>query len=180
MCNPDIPIIAVTAHAMAGDREKCIAAGMNDYIPKPIEPRQLAEVLPKWVRPPAQHERVRLAQKPSRLTQEVFREEALVARLSGDEALARTIMAGFLSDAPGQLRKLSQLIEQGDVGAVSMQAHTLKGAAATVSAPGLQKLALQIQQAATDGEMSRAAELLASMEQEFGRLKATLSQSGWA
>ena len=180
MCNPDIPIIAVTAHAMAGDREKCIAAGMNDYIPKPIEPRQLAEVLPKWARPAAQHERVPLAQKSSRLTQEVFREEALVSRLSGDEALARTIMAGFLSDAPRQLRMLSQLIEQGDVGGVSMQAHTLKGAAATVSAPGLQELALQIQQAATDGNMSRAAELLASMEQEFGRLKATLSQSGWA
>ena len=54
ICNPDIPIIAVTAHAMAGDREKCIAAGMNDYIPKPIEPRQLAEVLPKWMgRPPS-------------------------------------------------------------------------------------------------------------------------------
>ena len=103
-----------------------------------------------------------------------------MARLSGDEALARTIMAGFLSDAPRQLRILSQLIEQGDVGGVSMQAHTLKGAAATVSAPGLQELALQIQQAATDGKMPRAAELLASMEQEFGRLKATLSQSGWA
>jgi HPt (histidine-containing phosphotransfer) domain-containing protein len=61
-----------------------------------------------------------------------------------------------------------------------MQAHTLKGAAATVSAPGLHKLTLQIQQAATDGELSRAAALLSSVEEEFGRLKATLSQSGWA
>jgi len=180
MCNPDIPIIALTAHAMAGDREKCIAAGMNDYIAKPIEPRQLAEVLPKWLKPPAQREPVRLTEVSPPHTQEVFKEEELVARLSGDEVLARTIMAGFLSDAPGQLRKLNQMIEQGDVRGASMQAHTLKGAAATVSAPGLQELALQIQQAATEGKLSRAAALLVSVEQEFGRLKATLSQSGWA
>ncbi len=179
MCNPDIPIIALTAHAMAGDREKCIAAGMNDYIAKPIEPRQLAEVSTKWLKPPAQREPVRLTEVSPPHTQEVFKEEELVARLSGDEVLARTIMAGFLSDAPGQLRKLNQLIEQGDVRGASMQAHTLKGAAATVSAPGLQELALQIQQAANEGKLSRAAGLLVSVEQEFGRLKATLSQSGW-
>ncbi|MFZ0805859.1 MAG: Hpt domain-containing protein, partial [Candidatus Sulfotelmatobacter sp.] len=69
--------------------------------------------------------------------------------------------------------------EQGDSGGAGMQAHTLKGAAATVSAPGLQELARQIQQATSDGELSRAAALLSAVDEEFGRLKATLSQSGW-
>jgi PAS domain S-box-containing protein len=178
--NPGIPIIALTAHAMAGDREKCIAAGMNEYVAKPIEPRQLGEVLPKWLRLPAQREPLRLANSDSQPVLEIFREKELVARLSGDQALARTIVSGFLSDAPGQLQKLKQLIRHGDAQGASMQAHTLKGAAATVSAPGLCELMFQIQQAATDGELSRAAALLGSVEQEFGRLKITLSQSGWA
>ena len=180
MRNSDIPIIALTAHALMGDREKCIAAGMNDYLAKPIEPGQLVEVLLKWLRLPAQREPLRLADSASQPVREVFREKELVARLSGDQALARTIVAGFLSDAPVQLQKLKQLIEQGDARGAGMQAHTLKGAAATVSAPGLHELALQIKQAATDGELSRAAALLGSVEEEIGRLKATLSQSGWA
>ncbi|MGO9438656.1 MAG: Hpt domain-containing protein, partial [Terracidiphilus sp.] len=87
---------------------------------------------------------------------------------------------GFLSDAPGQLQKLKQLIEQNDAKGASALAHTLKGATATVSAPGLRALAIQIGQAAGDEELSRAAALLGSAEKEFGRLKITLSQSGWA
>ncbi len=180
MRNPGIPILALTAHALVGDREKCIAAGMNDYLAKPIEPRQLVEVLPKWLRPPAQGELLRLADTDSQPVLEVFREKELVARLSGDHALARTIVTGFLSDAPGQLQKLKQLIEQNDAKGASALAHTLKGATATVSAPGLRALAIQIGQAAGDEELSRAAALLGSAEKEFGRLKITLSQSGWA
>ena len=178
--NPGIPIIALTAHALVGDREKCIAAGMNDYLAKPIEPKQLGELLPRWLRPPARREALRLADSDSQPVPEVFREKELVARLSGDHALARTIVAGFLSDAPGQLQKLKQLIEQNDAKGASALAHTLKGATATVSAPGLRALAIQIGQAAGDEELSRAAALLGSAEKEFGRLKATLSQSGWA
>jgi two-component system, sensor histidine kinase and response regulator len=114
MRNPGIPIVALTAHALVGDREKCIAAGMNDYVAKPIEPRQLVEVLPKWLGLPAQREPVPLASSDPGPTPQVFREKELVARLSGDQALARTIVGGFLSDAPTQLQKLKQLIEQGD------------------------------------------------------------------
>ncbi len=147
---------------------------------KPIEPRQLVEVLPKWLKLPAQREPLGLADSDAQPVLEVFREKELVGRLSGDQALARTIVAGFLSDAPGQLQKLKQLIEQGNAKAASAQAHTLKGAAATVSAPGLRELTIQIQQAVTDGELSRAAALLGPLDKEFGRLAATLSQSGWA
>jgi CheY-like chemotaxis protein len=57
---PDIPIIALTAHAMVGDREKCIGAGMNDCLAKPIEPRQLSEVLSKWLSPSVHHDPCRL------------------------------------------------------------------------------------------------------------------------
>jgi len=51
--NPDLPIIAITAGAMGGDRDKCLQAGMNDYLAKPVEPRQLADILEKWLIPPA-------------------------------------------------------------------------------------------------------------------------------
>ncbi|MFZ0804949.1 MAG: PAS domain S-box protein, partial [Candidatus Sulfotelmatobacter sp.] len=87
MRNPEIPIVALTAHAMVGDREKCIAAGMNDYVAKPIEPRQLEVVLAKWLSVRGQGGGAGLG-RVGRPTTEIFREQELVSRLSGDDALA--------------------------------------------------------------------------------------------
>ena len=176
--NPDIPIIAVTAHAMRGDRDKCIAAGMNDYLSKPIEPAELGAVLPKLLPRPAQLVPVSPPAGSSQAVQGiVFNETELMNRLAGDKALAREIVTGFLGDAPGQLHTLKKLIESGDTKGVRLQAHTLKGAAATVSAPTLRELGLQMEQAATDSDLTRATALLAALEEQLDRFKVALSQS---
>ncbi len=178
--NPAIPILAVTAHAMLGDREKCLAAGMNDYVPKPIEPAQLGaaltKLLPGLASPPAKNIP---AGSPTPAPPIPFDKDELMARLSGDRALARDIIAGFLSDAPAQLRSLKELIEAGDAKGAGLQAHSLKGAAATVSAPAVRNVSLEIEHAATTGNLALATSLLTELAQQLEKFRTALTQSGW-
>ena len=178
--NPDIPILAVTAHAMRGDREKCIAAGMNDYLPKPIEPAQLAAILPKLIPCLAGPVLSSLpVDKPSPAREIVFNQEEFLTRLSDDLSLAREIVAGFLNTAPEQLRALAKCIESGDARGVSLQAHAIKGAAATVAAPALRDLCAKIEQAAAAGSLSQGDSLLGLLEQQLETFRAAVSESGW-
>ena len=178
--NPHIPIIALTAGAMSGDRDKCVRAGMSDYLAKPIEPRQLADVLEKWLMPAARGDEVKPAANPSPAkTEAVFKQEDLLARLMGDQALASRVMARFLNDVPRQLCTLKNRLDAGDAYGARLLAHTLKGAAVTVSAEALGALCFEAQEAAAAGELSRALALLPRLEEQFELLKATLKQSGW-
>jgi len=177
--NPHIPIVAMTANAMQGDRERCLAAGMDDYLAKPVEPEKLAEILVKWLRPSKQRESPGLDISPSRLSPlVVFEQQQLLSRLSGDKALAREIIAVFIEDAPQQLEKLKQQITLSDSRQAVACAHNLKGAAATVAAPTLASLCAQIQQAAADGDFPGAAALFKQLEKEFERLKIAIDTSG--
>ncbi len=177
--NPHIPIIALTAHALEGDRAKCLAAGMNDYLSKPIEPEQLAEMVAKWQTAGGRREPSSLPAAEAEPDSEVFNAQELVDRLSGDRALAREIVAGFLMDVPEQLGKLKEQIERSDRDQARAQAHQLAGAAATVSAPALRALSRRMQQVLTDGDLTRAAALRTTLEEQFERLKRSLRKSGW-
>lgn len=177
--NPQIPIIALTADAISGYREKCLAAGMNDYLAKPIRAEQLAGALEKWLNCAAGNaEHYAARQTPAR-GEPVFNLEELLNRLMGNQVLAQKLITGFLSDIPNQLIILKDRLEAGDARAVRRQAHTLKGAAATVAAEALRAVCGEAEDAATAGEFSRALFLLPRLEEQFELFKATLQHLGW-
>ncbi|HMD98708.1 MAG TPA: PAS domain S-box protein [Terriglobia bacterium] len=178
--NPHVPIIALTADAMTGDRDKCLQAGMTDYLAKPVEPRQLADLLEKWLITPAAGGEASSPTDPSPArTEAVFNPGELLGRLMDDKGLAGKVIAGFLNDAPRQLRILKNKLEKGDADGARQQAHALKGAAATVSAEALRALCLEVQEAAAAKELNRALALLPRMEEQLELLQATLKLSGW-
>jgi CheY-like chemotaxis protein/HPt (histidine-containing phosphotransfer) domain-containing protein len=173
--NPLIPIVALTADAISGDAEKCFQAGMNDYLAKPVEPRHLAEILGKWLAAPA----APAGGKEVPRMQNVFRSDTLMARLSGDRELVRKVVAGFLSRLPQQVASLRQSVEKGDAQGTSLQAHTLKGAAATVAAESLRAVCCQLEDAAEAGNFNRASALLSKLEEAASLLTATATETGW-
>ncbi len=166
-----IPIVAMTAHAMQSDKENCMKAGMNDYVSKPVSPHALAEILKKWL--PNNREAVDIVQqiKPS-TTQElcsesqypIFDKESLMTRLSDDTDLTKMIIEGFLKDIPLQITVLKGYLDAGDATGVQRQAHTIKGASANVGGESLRNLAFEIEKSAMNEDLKTVTAQLAELE----------------
>lgn len=170
-----IPIIALTAHAMCGDREACLAAGMDDHLSKPLSAESLTEKLHTWLCDPP-HRSVRPVVEAAVSEPEgppVFDRAAFVKRLMGDEGLSQRVLDSFLDDLPKKIRMLQTAYNDGDLAIVKRHAHTIKGASANVAAEALRHLAAAIERAADHGDGNLAL-LLDRLEPEFERLQATL------
>jgi PAS domain S-box-containing protein len=177
----EIPIVAITADAMPDDQDRCLKAGMNDYLPKPVELDPLRCVLERWLTAPSAGDTGQVAPRASNSaeTTVVFDDQALLRRLMGDRQLASIALKGFLHDVPSQLRNLHGRIEAADASGARLQAHTLKGASATVAAEVLRVVARELEQAGTAGQLDRCGDLLPRVINEFERFKSTLERTGW-
>ncbi len=172
----NIPIIALTANALSGDREKCLMAGMDDYVSKPFQQERIADVLKKWLPANLQSVVSNTHEETERAESEQANNDAidhkilnniLNLQVKGAEDLLKKVVKLFLKDTPLQLEELRQALQEKDVEMVSSIAHSLKSGSATVGAMSLSSLMKKLEENARRDSLKGAFELLSSAEEEF-------------
>lgn len=167
----ELPILAMTAHAMAGDREKSLAAGMNDHITKPIDPDHLFETLVKWI--PAKARGTALSVKKHSLDQgAVDLPDHLagidmavgVRRVGGNRKLFKKILREFHHDYKDVLATIRSTLAADDIMTVQRLGHTLKGIAGSIGAEDLQRAALALENGVKAGRTTDYQALVAGLE----------------
>ncbi|MEI6704561.1 MAG: response regulator, partial [Deltaproteobacteria bacterium] len=174
--NHAVPIIAMTANSMTGDREECIEAGMDDYLAKPVRKNQLAEVLGKWLKA-GDRKDTHQDQKPGNRKAipggkqvdpqgplMLFDEAELLVNYDGYNDLAESVLDEALQKIPEKINVLKELAKGTDTHAFRLQAHRIKGLAAIICAPALREIADKIETAAINGDVESAQMLFPELE----------------
>jgi len=152
-----LAIIAMTARALDGDREQCLAAGMDAYVAKPVEAERLFETLETVTAPGPDFD------------------AALLERAGGDAALQQRIARLFLEHAPDARAQLREALARRDVGAVTTSAHWLKGAVGNFPAPAAAEAAARVETLGRAGDLANAEIACVTLDAELDRLTAALA-----
>ena len=181
--NHRVTVIAMTAHAMQGDRECCLAAGMDDHLAKPVGMSDLVAALQKWLPPddagrqPAERPVQAKAANPAHAAAPpVFNRTDLMNRVGDDAALARAIIAAFLEDLPGQIEGLRRQVAAGEAQLVKASAHKLRGACATMGGEALSAAAGAIEQAGKAGDLAMVSARIPQLEAQFAALMSQMKE----
>jgi two-component system, sensor histidine kinase and response regulator len=191
-----IPIIAMTANAMKGDRESCLEAGMDDYVSKPLDVKVLLGVLDRWLKlsegeepqptqaeesAPAKHPFIVAPAKPLTVpgAQEMHMDiERALERFSGDRPFLVEMSQEFTAGLPDRLVELRTALAAGNANDLSRLAHNLKGVSANFNADPLSKLAAELEVLGRQDDLDAAPELLDQIAKEAAQLQIYLKEAG--
>ena len=175
-----VPIIAMTAHATQGDKEKCLQAGMDDYIAKPLRRKELLKIVNKWITSAIN---VNQAPRPFLQTDDDMGEDAPMnfeqahREFEGDKDFLKEVLTGFFNNAETQIETIHQAISNGDAEKVWKEAHSIKGGAANLRAERLSLTALDLETMGKSENLTGCIEALGRLKVEYDRLKAFASKN---
>jgi two-component system, sensor histidine kinase and response regulator len=168
-----IPIVAVTAHALKGDAERCLTAGMDDYLAKPLHPRELRAAIERVTKSPARPAKAEEA-APRPPGAGPIDPALLLERVGGDRRALASLVRTFTSDAPRKLAEIHRAVSAGDARALQAAAHALKGAVSNFAAAAAAEAAFRLQRMGETGETGGAAAVVAELEREMAKVRAAL------
>jgi CheY-like chemotaxis protein/HPt (histidine-containing phosphotransfer) domain-containing protein len=168
------PIIAMTANALKGDRERCLSAGMDDYITKPVSSQELAAVLARWI--PTVDTRAE-----TEIAEDVIVDYTVLAELrqlqpAGDADIVREVVTLFIDDTPPRLATLREAVQRSDFLAIAREAHALKGSCAAVGASQMVAICMELEAGARANDASDAPHAIAALESAFTRTRTLLAE----
>lgn len=183
-----VPISAMTAHAMKGDREICLAAGMDEHITKPVSAEKLAKLIERLVHEPPSTDSstdrpapaaTAAGAAPAPPAGTAINTDAALRTVDGDVELLRELLDLFFEDYPEHLRSIREAVEHGDTGQLGRAAHTLKGAAAAISAERVREAAFALERVAKTDQLDEASVLLDALGAELAGLEEELKGTVW-
>ncbi|MDD2897941.1 MAG: response regulator [Desulfuromonadaceae bacterium] len=170
----ELPIIAITAHAMKDEQERCLASGMNGHISKPVDPDELYATLIQWVKRAENNDTTAITTKDKSeslpATLPGINVTKTLARLGGNREFIRSIILEFCSQNQTTIAAIRHAVEQRDMSQLLSLAHSLKGISGNIGAEALSACTLEFEKAVKDGNTSILSELLDAMEQKMAEV----------
>lgn len=162
----DVPIIALTASTVPGDRQRCLSIGMDDYLSKPVNPVQFETCMALWL---GTGDATAAAAQAAPAEPVVFDAELTLERFLGNSRLLGQATEAFFAQAPRSAVKLADCLATADATGAREAAHALKGSAATIGANQVAATAGAIEQLALSGQLTSALAALTGLEQAMAR-----------
>ena len=182
-----LPIVAMTAHAMKGDRERCLEIGMDDYVSKPIRPDDLFKAIGQLTgspavagngdtaAPQAEPSATEPRAEPAPAPEAILDMETALARVDGEKKLLKEIAGLFLKDSATLLSDMKSACARRDAKALERAAHRLKGSVGNFGAASVVEAAWKLEMAGKNGDLNQAGSACATLEEEMARLTPALA-----